>query len=624
MPRDDRKCVLDEEDYKALSAQLPTFNPQTLQKIFEEEKVGVKFKVDQLKIIVKYLRDARNYNISPSGKKSKLIEQISSVVYQENARPRSSTAIYPGSSPNTLSQPPPTSPPAPIISPTSAPIYMPYGTFQPQPQPPTTTTYTPSRQNHSITTQTTPRNQRPTTTMYNFLNTTNAHYSPQQSSNTSHSHAYNSISSSRNRYSMIQTERVKTDDERHLFQQINRDRSMGGLIDCFSDPEELIDVKSLRVTTGKTSFQFEIRQSIFNQLMVPKDSAYQIQMYLFTDLLKPKNWGNDTSVYVNNHRCELPKMNRKLAKKMNKEILISSSPITIDKVKCIRGSGWIDVSVNAPTYSGLLEGVFVIMLCRIRTIDELIEIVRSRSPKLVFKDESQEHHLDIDLPPILPTGTTIVTVHPTISFKAEPQNHHDDDDDVMVHDVQVIPLKDPVSMDRIEIPVKGRTCVHRTVFDLSTYLHFGHSSHSWNCPCCDKPLPFVNLIVDDIMDKIVNEVDQSAEKIILHIDGSYEVPTDTKSSTPKIAPMKRQASPYAVLNTTSDDQRMTPPLLDIVVDDFDDRDINPGTNSPPLYSYSDLLPGLNYPADFTYQSPQQPTNGYATGSTVDDAIEIDD
>jgi NACalpha-BTF3-like transcription factor len=567
-----------------------------MKKLFEEQRMN-SLKVDQLKVIVKYLRDNKRFNVSPARRKQQLVDAIYDTAYNK-ADKRIATAPFPTSPQNAFSgtQPNPTSP---------GKVYMPY-----------TPTYTPPR----VTIQQKTTIGQGLFGQYPF---------PQQPVQPQPPIAHS-------RYNSLPTDRTRTKDEIKFFTLIDKERTMGGLIDCFSDPEELIDIRCINSSTrtstaGKWQFQFNLKQSTFNLLMSSQD--YQLQIHFFSDQLKPKNWGNDTTIYVNGGRAELPKLNRKLAKKMAKEVLITSSPAIVNK-SIIRKSGWIDIIINSPTYTGALEGLCVMFLCRQQKLEELVEIVKARSPKLEVKSEvgqeQQEHHLDIDGDNTMrPQHNQVIS--PIVPFKqpiapVKKQEYDDDDDDIQIHDVQVVSLKDPVSMDRIELPAKGTTCVHRTVFDLATYLEFGKSSHAWNCPCCDKPLPFGNLVLDPTLDKIIHEVDPNAEKIVLHTDGSYEIYVQATNNTPKAAiarPVETNTSMQMNGNNMYDETRtnITPPLLDLI-DDFDD----PRPNTPPLYAYSDIIPGLDYTFGLGAVSPgnNSSVNTSRGGSTIEEAIEIDD
>ena len=55
---------------------------------------------------------------------------------------------------------------------------------------------------------------------------------------------------------------------------------------------------------------------------------------------------------------------------------------------------------------------------------------------------------------------------------------------------QVLPLTCPITMLRVVIPAKGRLCSHIQAFDLATYIAFCNQAQVWNCPICQKPLPY--------------------------------------------------------------------------------------------------------------------------------------
>lgn len=55
----------------------------------------------------------------------------------------------------------------------------------------------------------------------------------------------------------------------------------------------------------------------------------------------------------------------------------------------------------------------------------------------------------------------------------------------------------PLSHSLIKVPVRGINCNHTDVFDLQSYVDSSLNTSLWECPICEKPLPFDELSVDD-------------------------------------------------------------------------------------------------------------------------------
>lgn len=52
---------------------------------------------------------------------------------------------------------------------------------------------------------------------------------------------------------------------------------------------------------------------------------------------------------------------------------------------------------------------------------------------------------------------------------------------------EVVSLRDPITMARIDIPGKGLHCAHTGSFDVQTFLEFNEHGREWKCPhCFDK------------------------------------------------------------------------------------------------------------------------------------------
>ncbi|KAF2140066.1 uncharacterized protein K452DRAFT_360256 [Aplosporella prunicola CBS 121167] len=115
-------------------------------------------------------------------------------------------------------------------------------------------------------------------------------------------------------------------------------------------------------------------------------------------------------------------------------------------------------------------------------------------------------------------------------------NSPDDDEIAVVNDNISIGLFDPFSGCRIfNIPVRGRSCVHRDCFDLETYLETRafprkepaapSAVDTWKCPLCNADARPKSLVVDgflvEVRAKLAEQGLLDTRAIIVEPDGSW-------------------------------------------------------------------------------------------------------
>eukprot|EP00754_Rhynchopus_humris_P027281 Rhum_TRINITY_DN15079_c14_g1::Rhum_TRINITY_DN15079_c14_g1_i1::g.136991::m.136991 len=93
-------------------------------------------------------------------------------------------------------------------------------------------------------------------------------------------------------------------------------------------------------------------------------------------------------------------------------------------------------------------------------------------------------------------------------------------------DRTTVALYDPVTMTRVQYPVKGQRCSHPGAFDLFTYIHFCCSSRMWVCPECEEPCgPTHSLQYDayfhDVLQSEQVAADPDATHVVMHADGTW-------------------------------------------------------------------------------------------------------
>lgn len=59
-----------------------------------------------------------------------------------------------------------------------------------------------------------------------------------------------------------------------------------------------------------------------------------------------------------------------------------------------------------------------------------------------------------------------------------------------------VSLMCPLGKMRMTTPCRAITCNHLQCFDASLYLQMNERKPTWNCPVCDKPSLYDNLVID--------------------------------------------------------------------------------------------------------------------------------
>eukprot|EP00931_Biecheleriopsis_adriatica_P036621 TRINITY_DN21085_c0_g1_i1.p1 TRINITY_DN21085_c0_g1~~TRINITY_DN21085_c0_g1_i1.p1 ORF type:complete len:866 (+),score=183.73 TRINITY_DN21085_c0_g1_i1:91-2688(+) len=91
-------------------------------------------------------------------------------------------------------------------------------------------------------------------------------------------------------------------------------------------------------------------------------------------------------------------------------------------------------------------------------------------------------------------------------------------------------LRCPLSFERVDIPVRGETCMHLQCFGLQAYLEANMKmralNNRWTCPVCSNVLKPHDLRVDRYVKKVLSETPSHVEEVIIEKDGSYKIVED--------------------------------------------------------------------------------------------------
>ncbi|KAJ8962688.1 hypothetical protein NQ318_001085 [Aromia moschata] len=95
-----------------------------------------------------------------------------------------------------------------------------------------------------------------------------------------------------------------------------------------------------------------------------------------------------------------------------------------------------------------------------------------------------------------------------------------------------VSLMCPLGKMRMTTPCRSVTCSHLQCFDASLYLQMNERKPTWNCPVCDKPSLYDNLVIDGYFQEVLNSshLPSDCNEIQLNKDGSWSCHTQEKKT----------------------------------------------------------------------------------------------
>lgn len=102
-----------------------------------------------------------------------------------------------------------------------------------------------------------------------------------------------------------------------------------------------------------------------------------------------------------------------------------------------------------------------------------------------------------------------------------------DDDEVDILDTSCrVRLVDPISLMRLNIPVRGRNCRHLQCFDLGAFLEVTRSTKAfanrWKCVECNSVVRPSDLVVDTYIEHLLQQTSKEAEGVVFDAQGQWE------------------------------------------------------------------------------------------------------
>jgi len=111
----------------------------------------------------------------------------------------------------------------------------------------------------------------------------------------------------------------------------------------------------------------------------------------------------------------------------------------------------------------------------------------------------------------------------------------DDEDEIATTNLKVT-VACPLGKMRMTIPCRPSTCDHLQCFDAMLFLQMNERKPTWQCPVCDSPALYDNLLVDGYFLEVIKAPTLPVEEneIILNEDGSWHpVPKEEEDAKKK-------------------------------------------------------------------------------------------
>jgi len=112
---------------------------------------------------------------------------------------------------------------------------------------------------------------------------------------------------------------------------------------------------------------------------------------------------------------------------------------------------------------------------------------------------------------------------------------NDEGDEIATTNLKVT-VACPLGKMRMSSPCRPTTCDHLQCFDASLFLMMNEKKPTWQCPVCDSPALYENLMVDGYFLEVIKakELPEEENEIILNQDGSWHpVPRDDGDESKK-------------------------------------------------------------------------------------------
>jgi hypothetical protein len=147
--------------------------------------------------------------------------------------------------------------------------------------------------------------------------------------------------------------------------------------------------------------------------------------------------------------------------------------------------------------------------------DFAIAIILTKARR--FKDISSE----------VPTISYDVAGERVSTFVVSPKAPGEElNSEVMCLSSDTLRLLCPITMDRVQDPVRGENCQHLQCFGLGAYLQSNHQmrafNNRWGCPLCSLVLRPADLCRDAYVERVLSQTSAHVSEVVIMADGTWK------------------------------------------------------------------------------------------------------
>ncbi|KAM0939396.1 putative Zinc finger, MIZ-type, Zinc finger, RING/FYVE/PHD-type [Dioscorea sansibarensis] len=157
---------------------------------------------------------------------------------------------------------------------------------------------------------------------------------------------------------------------------------------------------------------------------------------------------------------------------------------------------------------------------------------------------------------------------PTLEDYVQPVIEMPSSDSELIVGASRISINCPISFRRIKTPVKGYLCKHHQCFDYDNFMEMNSRKPSWRCPCCNQPVSCIDLRVDQNMVKILGEVGDNANDVVINADGSWKAVV-RGGDTDRLHDGTQEGNKDVTMESESDKPNLVTDVMDLTMDEDD-------------------------------------------------------
>lgn len=142
-----------------------------------------------------------------------------------------------------------------------------------------------------------------------------------------------------------------------------------------------------------------------------------------------------------------------------------------------------------------------------------------------------------------------------------------------------VSLNCPLGKMRMTTPCRSSTCGHLQCFDASLYLQMNEKKPTWQCPVCDQPARYENLVIDGYFQAVLKSSNLTLDdsEIQLHKDGSWSTHKSKMEPVSLDTPNHKKAASATASSSSS---------IEVISDDLEVVAMDPPKTGIKIFSTS--------------------------------------